>query len=105
VIALRSMIASDDVLSRDLGMEDTVAVVTRSGRKVHAAHAGSSVTHCGHWLRTQATGYRVRVGLVEQAGMPLCERCFRDATATGPQAHCPYCAPDEKCALHTDGVS
>lgn len=100
--SLRSMIASDDVATRHLGATDTIACATRSGRKVHAAHAGSSVTHCGVWLRVGASAYRVRLAQVETWEYALCEKCFRDATPRTPE-NCPYCAPDELCALHTHG--
>jgi hypothetical protein len=102
------MIVRDQVATRDLGAEDTIAVHTRTGRKVHAARPGSSVTFCGHWLRANASGYRVTQADVSAFGLELCERCYRDAHPsgpTGPQADCPYCAPDERCALHTGGVA
>ncbi len=48
-------------------------VRTRTGTKVHAGSAGSSVTFCGVWLRVNGTHMRVR-GTVAKAN--LCRSCY-----------------------------
>lgn len=47
---------------------DYIAVRTRSGNKVHLAHAGSSGTVCGVWLKTSAANRRT-------SGKINCDRC------------------------------
>lgn len=49
-------------------MADYIAVRTRSGNKVHLAHAGSSGTVCGVWMRVNAASRKT-------SGKINCERC------------------------------
>lgn len=46
----------------------------RSGRKIHKAYSGSSVTMCGHWLRHNADNFRVHETHI--AKFNLCEKCY-----------------------------
>ena len=51
----------------------------RTGRKVHMANPGSSVTSCGHWMKHLAVHFKVDDDSLanRQAHKPhLCERCF-----------------------------
>lgn len=52
---------------------DYIYCRTRTGTKVHIASPGSSVTHCGHWMKYQAGRYRVPAAKLNPA--VLCERC------------------------------
>ncbi len=57
----------------------------RTGRKVHSAHAKSSSTRCGHWLKTHASRFRVSAltaDAVERAGKNLCQSCFPNPETT-----------------------
>lgn len=47
---------------------------TRTGKKVHKGSAGSSVTHCGHWLKVNGERMRVNPSQVHSAN--LCEHCY-----------------------------
>lgn len=65
---------------------------TKTGKKLHKAYAGSSVTHCGHWLKVSAIHYQVEKAFVVKAlekgqnipnysglgpkDLILCEHCF-----------------------------
>lgn len=51
----------------------TFPVVTRTGTKVHLASGGSSVTHCGHWLKTRTENYMIEAEVT-------CERCIENPT-------------------------
>ena len=54
-----------------------------TGRKIHLAHPGSSCTTCGHWMKANASYFRVAAytpATREQHREHLCERCF------GPQS-------------------
>jgi len=56
----------------------------RTGHKLHLAYTGSSVLHCGHWLKTSAVHFKVDVynaTTLEQrinSRALLCEKCFPD---------------------------
>lgn len=72
---------------------ETIYVSTRTGRKLHKASPGSSVTRCGHWLRVDASTMRVEITEAELAKADLvkCEHCFapheflQASTATDPR--------------------
>lgn len=77
--ALKSMIAADDKRGSELErLEDTIAVVTRTGLKVHAAIVGVNYTHCGVYLSGGSAQYRIRRPDVSTKHY-WCEKCFRDA--------------------------
>ena len=46
----------------------------RTGRKIHRAYSGSSVTLCGHWMRYNSDNFRIREMQVPKSC--LCEKCF-----------------------------
>ena len=54
----------------------------RTGRKLHAAFAGSSCLNCGHWLRASASYFKVaeltkeNVEKFRAKGYEMCEKCF-----------------------------
>ena len=58
---------------------DYIFCGTRTGRKAHIASPTSSVTCCGHWLKTSASNYRLAAHQV--AGREVCERCAQAAAA------------------------
>lgn len=75
-----------------------------SGRKIHVGLPGSSVLACGHWLKADATYYRVRSAastavLCDNCPWPTVKRCASCGTAhvAGPTADgipdgCDVCA-------------
>ena len=48
----------------------------RTGKKVHGALRGNSVTFCGKWLKFEVSNFEVAEAEVEA----LCERCFPKVT-------------------------
>ena len=55
----------------------------RTGKKLHAAHPGSSVLNCGHWLKVAANHFKVadltperKKYYAESKAHVLCEKCF-----------------------------
>lgn len=66
------LIATDSQSSKDAMDEGLCG--TRTGKKVHVAHPGSSVTMCGHWMKFNASSYRIRVAQLGDERV-VCERC------------------------------
>jgi hypothetical protein len=69
---------------------------TRTGKKLHGAHPGSSVTVCGHWLKVDCVAMQVAVEQV----LPYIERgeAVRNNSAIGPATLilCEHCFPTER---------
>lgn len=78
--------------------EKPILCRTRTGKKVHLAYAGSSVTNCGHWLRVSASAMAFprkpvldALARGEEIANPsslgpssliLCEHCFSERART-----------------------
>lgn len=61
-------VASDETPAADAHL---IFTATRTGKRVHIASPGSSVTLCGHWLKFDSAANRMR--RVDPAH--VCERC------------------------------
>ena len=60
-------------------------LVRKNGGKVHRAFAGSSVTTCGFWLKTESNRYGIGMETAENVKnfrSVLCEKCFTNIDAT-----------------------
>lgn len=68
--------------------DDTIYVATRTGKKLHKASPGSSVTRCGHWLRVDSRQMKVDVTEADLGRMALvlCEHCFSPGERLVPAA-------------------
>lgn len=81
-------------------MEPTVSLPeqllcrTRTGVKIHAAYPGSSVTHCGHWLKVNSVAMQVPTAAVV-SGLRKGE--IRNPSSLGPATLvlCNHCFPVE----------
>lgn len=54
-----------------------IACRTRTGKKIHRAYSGSSVTWCGVWLRTNASNMQIHLDNTPSCFSPaFCEHCY-----------------------------
>lgn len=91
-IQLTTNIADDATPTSELyESSEWILCRTRTGRKVHAAYAGSSVTRCGHWLRYDSARGRVRLSQV--GDYMLCERCFQPLEEAPAEEPAPVAEP------------
>lgn len=77
--------------------EKPILVRTRTGKKVHAAYPGSSVTRCGHWLKVNSVAMRFPVAPVLKA-LERREEQIANPSSLGPATLvlCEHCFPTDR---------